>query len=124
MNLIRNNESFDQGFDFQGGVQLKHVARMNAGGSVASLDLEDKHGNILQIRSGQYSGIDIYTKQQVKRYKLHGTVDGCRIEQLFDDEDKAQDQLRRFQQLARHAEERGVTANVDLQVDEVMVADN
>lgn len=124
MDLIRNNEAFDKVIDFQGGVHVKQVARIIDGGTLTCLALEDKYGNVVQIQAGQYTGLDVYTRRQVKRYKLHGTVDGCRIEQLFDDEAKARIQLHRFQQLAEHSQDVDAPPNVDLQVEEVLVADN
>lgn len=123
MNLIRNNDTFDEAFNFQDGVQIKNIARLSEGGTVSCLDLEDKHGNLLRIQPAQYSGIDIYTRQQVKRYKLHGYIDGCKIEQLFDSEEKANDQLRRFQDIGDHGVG-SITIAYKLQVEEILVADN
>jgi len=116
MDLIKNNSDFAKTFDFQGAV-LNGVTRETPNGALTGLELGDKQGNVLRLVYVAYHGIDVYTKQQVTKYKLHGDVNGVTIAQLFDDEREAQRKLEQFQRIT----EADHDAKVNLQVEEVTV---
>ena len=72
--------------------------------TVNSIIVRDGKGNALRILRGEYSGMRALVPATAEKYRLHGVCCGVDIDQVFDDENSAEDRKREIDELGERAQ--------------------
>ena len=94
MELIKNNKGFE---GIIPGLTFTEVLRETEGGSLKGFSMHDDKGNFISCRV-QWDSFDFFTKAPpTVHFNLIGTINGIKINEIFDSKGKAEVKLKKFE---------------------------